>query len=79
MPRSGDTRHCGRRQPIVRASFYSGGHPVMMLAGPAQAHGWMVGILDEEGAELLADAFRHAAWEAMELARWRPAVRLGRT
>ncbi len=51
----------------------------MMLASPAQARGWMADILHQEGAEDLAFAFRHAAWEAMKLAVWRPPIRPGRT
>ncbi len=58
----------GRSQPIVRVSFDHGGRPVMILADPAQARGWIADILHQQGAEELADAFRHAAWEARKLA-----------
>jgi hypothetical protein len=57
-----------RGKPVVRVSFEHGGRPVMMLASPAQARGWMADTLREGGAEDLADGLRHAAWEAMKLA-----------
>lgn len=44
----------------------------MMLATPPQTPGWMADIPHQEGVEDLADAFRHAAWEAMKLVPWRP-------
>lgn len=59
-------------QPIVRVSFDHSGRAVMMLATPPQTRGWMADILHQEGVEDLADAFRHAAWEAMKLVPWRP-------
>jgi hypothetical protein len=66
-------------QPIARVSFDYRGRTVMMLASPAQARGWMADIRHQEGTEELADALRHAAWEAMKLVPWRPAVRPGCT
>ena len=58
-----------RRQPIVRVSFDEGGRRTLMLASPAHARGWMADILHRGGAEELAEAFRHAAWEARKLSR----------
>lgn len=57
-----------RGQPEVRMSYKHEGRPVLMLASPANARGFMADTLHELGAEDLADGLRHAAWEAMKLA-----------
>jgi hypothetical protein len=54
-------------QPIVSVRFNHAGKPVKMLASPAYAVGKMADIVCQGGADDLADAFRRAARQAMQL------------
>jgi hypothetical protein len=50
-------------QPTVRVATDA----IVMLTSPDHAGGWMADFLHQEGREDLANAFRHAAQEAMNL------------